>query len=88
VTALVATAAGALNFGIHHYVIPTPDGVTIGRKRENVSMVADRGELCLTVVDTDGRECTVSLDLERVDSIIRSLPGLREWMVNGEQAVQ
>lgn len=81
-----AITEGPVYYGVHHHLHHVDDGVLVRRTRERVSMVADRGWLDLTVVDDDGREFTVRLDAERVDSLIRDLPALRAWMVPEEAA--
>jgi hypothetical protein len=73
-------------FGVHHYLHEIENGMVVKRRRDKVSMIADRGRLALTVVDSDGQESTVSLDLEQVSGLIEQLPVLRDWMLTGEPA--
>ncbi len=51
-------------------------------------MIANRGRLDLTVVDEQGRESTVSLDLEQVGRVADALPALREWMLHGDDSLK
>nr|WP_221374417.1 hypothetical protein [Actinoplanes polyasparticus] len=81
---MTATIEDRVYFGVHHHLHQTNNGVLIRRTRERLSMVADRGQLNLTVVDSEGQESTVSLDVEQVGNLIESLPVLRNWMLTGE----
>jgi outer membrane usher protein FimD/PapC len=73
-------------FGVHYYLHHVENGVLIERSRAKLSMIADQGRLNLTVIDADGEECKVLLELEEVNSLIESLPGLRDWMISGKSA--
>lgn len=72
--------------GVHHYLHETAGGWLVRRKLDRLSMVADRGRLDLTVVDSEGKEATVQLDLNLVDQIIEQLPVLRNWVASGQPA--